>query len=552
MEGHMNIVETVNQTQAPYPKEKTLQEIFQQQVKEDPTAEAAIFKGTSITYQQLNEKSNQLARHLRTKGVTSDTIVAIMVDRSLEMIIGLFAILKAGGAYLPIAPDTPEKRIQHMLKDTEAPILLTTSRKYKQKAQLIINQSSNLHIIDINLENSTLFPSQVSCSSPSPSLDLPIIKGPCSMAYVIYTSGSTGTPKGVSIEHRSLINRLHWMQKNYPLTKDDVILQKTPYVFDVSLWELFWWSQQGAKVCFMIPGFERFPQAIVETIEKNSVTVMHFVPSMLNVFLQYIRGSDDIRRMTSLKRVFVSGEALAPIHVTRFNETLHATNGTQLVNLYGPTEATVDVSYFNCPTQGEVDPVPIGKPIDNTTFFIRNTNEEEKNKPIQPIINHHSKGKEKGELCVSGDCLARGYLNQVELTAEKFVIPANQNKGQRYYKTGDLAQWLPDGNVEFLGRIDFQVKIRGLRIELGEIESTLIKHNAIKNCVVIVKKQSDTIIHLIAYVETNRGFSTEEILPYLKKHLPEYMIPNHFVTLEHLPVTPSGKIDRKSLPEPQL
>jgi D-alanine--poly(phosphoribitol) ligase subunit 1 len=528
MEEYMNIIETVNQTRAPYPKEKTLHQLFQAQVRENPNAEAAIFKGERITYLQLNKKSNQLARYLRQIGVGPDTIVTIMVKRSLEMIVGLYAILKAGGAYLPISPETPPKRISLLLLDSQSKVILTTP-DFFNKLELKENESmKNLEII--NLQNQGLY--------EGPSDDLPQLAGSESVAYVIYTSGSTGKPKGVLVQHRSLVNRLNWMQNQYPLSGNDIILQKTPYIFDVSLWELFWWSLVGASVCFMLPGFERFPQAIVETIEKNHVTVMHFVPSMMNAFLQYIDGSDDAPRMSSLKRVFVSGEALSPAHVQRFNQVLFETNGTRLTNLYGPTEATVDVSWFDCPHSGDIDTTPIGKPIDNTSFCIMN------NSQILGIAS-------EGELWVSGDCLARGYLNRIELTDDKFVKdPLTPQK--RSYKTGDLAQWLPDGNIEFLGRIDFQVKIRGLRIELGEIEDCLLKHPTIKNCVVTVKKQSESMVLLIAYLEITEEYSQNEVKSYLRENLPDYMVPNHFVTLDALPVTPSGKIDRKSLPDPLI
>ena len=288
------------------------------------------------------------------------------------------------------------------------------------------------------------------------------INKPNDLAYIIYTSGSTGKPKGTMIEHYSVINRLNWMQKMYPLGEHDVILQKTPFTFDVSVWELFWWSFVGAKVCFLIPGGEKDPEEIVRAAQRNKITTMHFVPSMLNVFLDHLEGSSNVDKLSSLSQVFASGEALNVQQAERFNRILNRQFKTKLHNLYGPTEATVDVSYFDCSTGETLEIIPIGKPIDNISLYV-----VDKNYGLQPV-------GVAGELCIAGDGLARGYLNKPELTMEKFV----QNPfvpGTRMYRTGDLARWLPDGNIEFLGRIDHQVKIRGFRIELGEIEVQLLE-----------------------------------------------------------------------------
>jgi D-alanine--poly(phosphoribitol) ligase subunit 1 len=515
-----------NQTQSEFPVDKTLHQFFEEQVEQTPGKPAAIFKKQTFTYQELNEKANQVAWLLRHKGVKPDHTVAIMVERSLEMMVGLIAILKSGGAYLPVSPDYPGKRINHMLMDSSTKIILTQG-KFVEK----IKANLDMEIEIINLEADENY-------QESP-INLPHINGPQNLAYVIYTSGSTGKPKGVMIEHRPVVNRLFWMQKKYPLNEKDTILQKTPFFFDVSVWELFWWSMVGASVCFLLPGFERFPQAIVETVETSHITTMHFVPSMMSAFLGYIENSGDIPRLASLNRVFCSGEALKPAHVERFNKTLYQHNSTRLINLYGPTEATVDVSYFDCPTgSGETDIqcIPIGKPIANIQLYIMDENFRE-----QPV------GTE-GELCIAGVGLARGYLNRPKLTAEKFVEHMSYRSYKSYiYRTGDLARWLPDGNLEFLGRLDFQVKIRGLRIELGEIESILSNHPDVQDCVVLVKETTETIINLVAYMVTKTEISEKELKKYMKSHLPDYMVPNKFVVLEALPLTPSGKVDRKKL-----
>jgi len=325
------------------------------------------------------------------------------------------------------------------------------------------------------------------------------------------------------------------MQRAYPIGADDVILQKTPYSFDVSVWELFWWALPGARLCMLMPGGERNPMAIVETIRRHRATVMLFVPSMLSAFLQYLEGRPAaIEGLASVKRVFTSGEALAPGHVRRFNDLWGSRTGARLTNLYGPTEATVDVSFFDCPEGNGFDAIPIGRPIDNTRFYVIRDG-------MQTAIG------ETGELCIAGVGLARGYLNKAALTAEKFTDnPANP--GERIYRTGDLARWREDGNVEYLGREDHQVKIRGLRIELGEIEERIRQFPGIADCVVAVHKHSETIVLIVAYLVCSAELRIEALKDSLRRFLPDYMIPNRFERIESMPVTSSGKADRKALP----
>jgi D-alanine--poly(phosphoribitol) ligase subunit 1 len=519
-----------NNTEVDYPDDKTIHGLFEEQVERTPGNTAAVFGNRRFTYRELNEKANQLARLLRRKGVGPDKPVGIMVERSLVMIVGIFGILKAGGAYLPISTANPVKRTVHLLKESGTDLLLTGG-----KFLGILEPASEVAEV-IDLESEAIYQGDAA--------DLPAVNSPGNLIYIIYTSGSTGKPKGVAIEHRSVVNRLHWMQRQYPLTPGDMILQKTPFFFDVSVWEMFWWSMTGAGVCFLLPGGERFPQAIVETTEKNNITVMHFVPSMMSVFLEYLRNSqDDVQRMVSLRQVFASGEKLTPSHVRAFNEILRQKNGTRLSNLYGPTEATVDVTYFDCPDNGPIETIPIGKPIDNIQLFIRG--EDGGWLGIE----------ETGELHIGGTGVARGYLNNPELTADKFYWSDRFDRSHiSYYKTGDHARWLADGNVEFLGRQDHQVKIHGLRIELGEIEAVLAGHPIIRDCVVIVKKYGKNITMLVAYIvhKTKEQVSVQTLKAYLKDFLPDYMVPNLFVVLEDFPLTPSGKVDRNALPEPKF
>jgi amino acid adenylation domain-containing protein len=458
---------------------------------------------------------------LRAEGVRPGDIVALMVERSFAMILGIIGIIKAGGAYLPISPDNPPERIAFMVKNGGVKILLVQQKTAGRTA---------FEGLTINLDDPEVY--RGSTANPA------IVNTPRDLAYVIYTSGSTGRPKGVMIEHRSLVNRLHWMQHAYPIGEYDVILQKTPYTFDVSVWELFWWALQGAKLCFLMPGGERNPLAIVETIRKQNVSVMHFVPSMLNVFLGYLEGKKATVQtsLASVRRVFASGEALTPSHVKKFNDIWSSRTNVRLTNLYGPTEATVDVTYFDCPAHNDFETIPIGRPIHNTRLY---------------VIKDHQQTAigEPGELCIAGIGLARGYLNNPALTDEKFTDnPANP--GERIYRTGDIARWLPDGNIEYLGREDHQVKIRGLRIELGEIENNIREYPGITDCVAQVKKYSESVILIIAYVVCKSDLDIDGLKSHLKKHLPDYMIPNRFEKLTEMPLTPSGKADRKALPEP--
>ncbi|MHB1392564.1 MAG: amino acid adenylation domain-containing protein [Clostridia bacterium] len=509
-----------NNTYTEYPRDVTVNELFEAQVERTPNSIAVRFEDKQLTYRELNDSANRVAEVLRKKGVRPDKIVGIMVERSFEMIVGIMGILKAGGAYMPIEPGYPQDRIKYMLEDSGVNILLT-QQYFKE---LIAFEGETIILDDEKLYEGT-------------STNLETINNAGNLAYVIYTSGSTGKPKGVMIEHRAIINRLKWMQKKYPIGANDVILQKTPYTFDVSVWELLWWSLEGSSVCFLAPKEERDPESIMNAINKYAVTTIHFVPSMLNTFLEHLEESNDIDRISTLKRIFASGEALSIKHVEKTHEVINKKYGTQLHNLYGPTEAAVDVSYFDCFEEETDGTVPIGKPIDNIKLYII-----DKDSKLQPV-------GVPGELCIAGDGLARGYINKPELTSEKFV--ENPFKlGARMYKTGDLAKWLPDGNIEFLGRIDHQVKIRGFRIELGEIENQLLSHKDIREAVVAAKEDGSGSKYLCAYIAADRQIAVRELMEQLSKELPSYMIPSFFVYLDKLPLTLNGKIDRKALPEP--
>jgi len=511
-----------NDTEVEYPREQMIHRMFEEQVQRTPDATAVLYGADMMTYREMNDRANQLARTLRAAGVVPDQIVGIMAERSLELMVGIMGILKAGGAYVPIAPDYPEERIRYMLDDSEA--------------QVLIVQGSAGEAIDFtgrifNLDDAGSYDQD--CSN------LEVVNKPTDIAYIIYTSGTTGRPKGVMVEHTSVINRLLWMQKRYPIGADDTIMQKTAITFDVSVWELFWWAFVGSKVLMLPVGGEKNPAAIVEAIEQYDITTMHFVPSMLHAFLEHIEQLPETERerLSPLKQVFTSGEALLASQVERFHQYVAPASGARLINLYGPTEATVDVTYFDCEPGQTYVSVPIGKPIDNTRIYIVNGHNQ-----VQPI-------GVAGELCIAGVGLARGYWNRPELTEEKFVLVPSV--GERMYRTGDLARWLPDGNIEYLGRIDHQVKIRGYRIELGELETALLNIDAVRETVVVAREEESGQKSLCAYYVADGEATVSDLRAALAAELPSYMIPSYFVRLEQMPLAPNGKLDRKALPAPE-
>ncbi|QUL52233.1 amino acid adenylation domain-containing protein [Paenibacillus tritici] len=493
----------------------TVQELFRRQAARTPERQAVQLGDESLTYRQLDEKSDGLAARLRSKGAGSNTIVGILCDRSFEMLIGIYGILKAGGAYLPIPPTLPEARIRFMLEESGAILLL--ARKPYINPHLFGGEQLNLDDPELYLYTEDTATQEYHSSD---------------LAYVIYTSGSTGTPKGVMIEHGSLTNRLNWMQAAYPIDENDTILHKTPFGFDVSVWELLWWGISGAKVCLLEPGYEKFPQTIVEAVSRYNITVIHFVPSMLNVFLKYVAGAGELDRLAALRFVFASGEALPPSSVQLFNELLNQRSRTRLINLYGPTEATIDVTYYDCPEEGPIQKVPIGKPITRTDILIV------KQGQLQP-------DGEPGEICITGDNLARGYINRPELTSEVFV----QGPTSRMYRTGDLGRKLPDGNIEYMGRLDHQVKINGQRIELGEIEAVIRQSHPGAECAVIFRPVSDIAADIVACIVSGEELSLAGLKAELKPFLPDYMLPSKLFQLDRMPLTANGKLDRAILAE---
>ncbi|WP_311083194.1 non-ribosomal peptide synthetase [Paenibacillus polymyxa] len=538
-----------NNTSAYFPRNATIHGRFEQQVSRTPDDMAILFGDKCMTYQELNELANRLARTLRTEGVGPDQPVGIIAQRSPEMMIGIYAILKAGGAYVPIDPGYPQERIQYMLEDSRTQLVLTQPQfaaqldQYADCKVMVLDYAST--IMALQASRSTEPMTDYMSSWHEDASNLAPLAEPNHAAYIIYTSGSTGKPKGVIVEHRSVVNRICWMHNRYGLSVEDTILQKTAFTFDVSVWELFWWSMVGSKVSLLPIGGEKSPEQILNTINEDKVSTLHFVPAMLHIFLEYLEQQprETVQaKLKTLKHVFASGEALPPQHVARFYQIMSGFGSAKLINLYGPTEATVDVSFFECEPVEEHSVIPIGKPIDNIHLYVV----QEGTERLQPI-------GVAGELCISGIGLARGYLNRPELTKEKFAAnPFNSGAEdyERMYRTGDLARWMPDGNIEYLGRIDQQVKVRGYRIELGEIEAQLLSVDGIQSAVVVARENKDGYKDLCAYFVASEPLSPLDVQNALKQKLPFYMIPAYVVPMQQLPLTANGKTDRKALPEP--
>lgn len=518
-EEKIELLEKFNNTKVDYPKEKRIYDYLEEWALNEPQKVALYYENKEMTYGEFNEKVNALANYIINRGVKKNSVIAVMAERSFEMMIAIYAILKAGFAYMPIDPKFPIDRIEFMLEDSEAPFVIIQS-KWKEK----LSQKQNYIEVDkFEFQN---------YSKDNPKIDV----SSKDIAYVIYTSGSTGKPKGAKIQHHSVINRIKWMHEKYPLNKEDVILQKTPYTFDVSVWELFWWSMYGGALKLLVPDGHKDPLEIINAIYNSDVTHIHFVPSMLNAFLQYLDSNKNlIEKLRTLKYVFASGEALQSEHVKKLYELL-GENKTTIHNLYGPTECTVDVSYYDCLKESIPESIPIGRPVDNTQLLIL-----DKLGNLLPI-------GAAGELCISGVLVGKGYIKREELTKEKFIENRYYNF-DKIYKTGDLARWLEDGNIEYLGRIDNQIKIRGLRVELGDIENAILKFPSIAEVVVTVFENLGEK-YLCAYYVATEPINIKLLNDDLIKELPDYMIPSYYVQLEKMPLNHNGKIDRKALPKP--
>ncbi|MEV2216025.1 amino acid adenylation domain-containing protein [Streptomyces sp. NPDC050997] len=472
-----------------------------------PDATALVHGDTALSYARLNSRANQLARHLQSLGARPGAMVAVSVPRSAELVVALLAVLKAGAAYLPLDPDYPARRLTYMLEDA-APVCAITDRAGR------LPEDTETPLVVLDGLDVSAYP-QV---NPARALT------PADPAYVIYTSGSTGRPKGVVVPHRAIDNRLRWMQHEYPLTAEDRVLQKTPSSFDVSVWEFFWPLREGAALVVAEPGGHKDPAYLARLIREQAVTVCHFVPSMLQVFLAE---PDAAACAGVLRRVFCSGEALPRETANAFGRTLP---GVELHNLYGPTEAAVDVTHHACAPEAS-GPVPIGRPVWNTRLYVLDAALQ----PCPPGI--------PGELYLAGVQLADGYLRRAELTASRFVADPFGPAGGRMYRTGDVARWTAQGEVEYLGRTDHQVKLRGQRIELGEIEAALAARPEVDGACALVRED-----RLVGYV--TGGADPAAVRAALARELPEHMVPAAVVALDAFPLSPNGKLERRALPAP--
>ena len=518
--GQQQTLRDWNRTAQRYPDEYRVQRLIEQQVERSPEAVALVFAERQLSYRQLNQTANRLAHALIAQGVGPDVLVGIAAERSLEMVVGLLAILKAGGAYLPLDPAYPEERLAYMIEDSGMALLL-------QQRGLVLPVPAALPTLLLEA------PQDDGVELGNPHVDL----SPEHLAYVIYTSGSTGKPKGAGNRHLALSNRLYWMQQAYGLNASDRVLQKTPFSFDVSVWEFFWPLMTGAQLVVAEPGAHRDPARLVALIEQQAISTLHFVPSMLQVFLQ----SPDLAGCHSLRRIVCSGEAL-PLEAQ--SQVFARLPKAALYNLYGPTEAAIDVTHWTCVVEGS-DSVPIGRPIANLRTHVLDA-------ALQPVVPGVA-----GELYLGGVGLARGYHRRPALTAERFVA-SPFGDGERLYRTGDLVRYREDGAIDYLGRLDHQVKIRGQRIELGEIETRLLELPQVREAVVLAQPGAAGQ-QLVGYVlaaaadpqADQQVALRERFKAHLKANLPEYMVPTQWVLLEQWPLSPNGKLDRKALPVPQ-
>ncbi|ANW03875.1 non-ribosomal peptide synthetase [Bradyrhizobium icense] len=486
-----------------------------------PSAIALVFGGQEVSYADLNARANRLARRLHDHGIGRDLLVGLALERSVELIVGVLAVLKAGGAYLPLDPDYPPDRLLHMLRDSGAALVLTQGRLQGRLAPVIAEAAVEAWTID----------EAIGVPSGEPVRNPDVALHPDSLAYVMYTSGSTGVPKGVACTHGALAARLGWMQAEYRLDAGETLLQKTPFSFDVSVWEILWPLATGARLAIAAPGAHREPRLLADAIVTHEVTTLHFVPQMLEHFV----AESEAKRCVTLKRLFAGGEALPAELKAR---VIAAFPNVRFDNRYGPTEALINATFWNCHDDGAAR-VPIGRPIPGTAIRILDTD-----------LNLVPAGV-TGELFIGGAGLARGYWRRQALTAERFIPDPFGRPGALLYRTGDLARWRADGAIEYVGRSDHQIKIRGFRIELGEIEARLVEQPGVRSAVVVAR-EIGLSRQLIGYVSGASELEEQVLRTALSGVLPDYMVPSRIVLLERLPLAPNGKIDRHALPAPDV
>jgi amino acid adenylation domain-containing protein len=530
-EERHQVLDEWNNVEEEFPRDRCIQELFEEQVEQTPNADAVAFEGASLSYAELNRQANRLAHYLRGLGVVPDTRVAICVERGFEMMVALLAVLKAGGAYVPLDPTYPVARLNYMLEDSASTLLLTQGQTTRMLKRL--NQS--LPVID--LQNDSPNWANEPDSNPDRA-DAGL--HPANLVYVIYTSGSMGKPKGVMVEHRALAQHCWLMRAHYRLNADDRVLQFASVSFDASVEQMFCTWLAGAELILLSTG-RLTPEQLWSEVRRHRVSVANFPPAYWQLLLDFI-GNDNTEGLTPLRALILGGEALTA-HLAE--QTRKALPGAAFFNAYGPTESVITSTLFAVPHGYRADraTVPIGRSVANTRVYILDPHRQ----PVPIGVT--------GELYIGGGRLARGYLNQPDMTAERFLPdPFRADPDARMYRTGDLARYLPDGNIEYLGRTDHQVKIRGFRIELGEIEAVLTEHAGIQKAVVVARENTEGDRQLVAYVvpvAPHSASALPDLRSSLMEKLPEHMIPSAFVILGNLPVTPNGKLDRKALPVPE-
>ncbi|QDX94314.1 amino acid adenylation domain-containing protein [Brevibacillus laterosporus] len=508
------ILETFNDTTVDDLQEQTIHQLFESQVERTPDQVAVVYEGEQLTYREVNERANQLARTLRAEGIGPDQLVGIMVERSLDMMVGLLGILKAGGAYVPIDPAYPEERIRYMLEDTGAKLVVVHNHLQKR-----ISFAGKCLILD---EEASY---QKDAYNPEP------ISGPADLAYVMYTSGSTGKPKGVMITHQAVVNQVHGITDRIDFAQGKSILSVTTISFDPFVVETFLSLSKGVRVVLASEDQQADPKALCNVIWEQQIDMIQMTPPRMQMLLSSMHGTERVKCLQGVREIMLGGEAPPAFLLNTLREHTQA----RLYNMYGPTETTVWSSVAEVTIR---EPITVGKPLMNKYFYILSAQSQ-----LQPI-------GVAGELCIAGEGLARGYWNRPELTAEKFVENPFM-PGSKMHKTGDLAKWLPDGTIECLGRIDHQVKIRGYRIELGEVEAQLVNMEAVQEAVVIAREDQAGLKQLCAYIVAEKQLTMSELKSSLSRELPSYMIPSYFVQLDKMPHSPNGKIDRKALPAPE-
>ncbi|MFI5406904.1 MAG: amino acid adenylation domain-containing protein, partial [Nitrososphaerales archaeon] len=513
-----------NITRVEYDRSQCIHKLFETQAEKNPSATAVIFAGKQLTYRELNHKTNQLAHYLQQHGVNPETLVGICIERSLEMIIGILGILKAGGAYVPIDPNYPKERIEFMLDDAKIKILLTQHN--------LISALAKTKIKTICLDN------EWSTIAAFAKTNLVINNQSSDLAYVIYTSGSTGKPKGVMIEHRKVLNYINWLSSYCDIRTNKLIDCSSSLSFDLTVTTTIGPLVTGQTVVICSDDIKKDPSLYHQYLVDNKINLIKLTPSYFNNLLNVALESDGLQ---NLKRILLGGEAASKADIKKW---LQIYPQHIIHNEYGPTETTVAVSEYaltDTTIHHTKDLVPIGKPAYNSTIYILNNQ-------LQPVPIGIL-----GEIYIGGVGLSRGYLNRQQLTNEKFIVdPFSQDSHDRLYKSGDLARYLPDGNIEYIGRIDNQVKIRGFRIELGEIDAVLTEHPAISQALVIADEDKSGDKRLVAYVVKRDNINLATLQSFIKEKLPDYMVPSVFMFLDLLPLTPNGKIDRNALPKPEL